>query len=195
MNRTNVMNRHALRIASRWVFFALIAAAGCASTQGADDPTQLSANQEWVERACKAELFDPTGWPRYQYYGVQISVPEPYKQTSTNPNFLYVRTSQGSLLIRRHREARYDFDQYYNAVRPGQVSCAITYGGLPAEVVAWRYAGEFITAIRVPPQWSGDDSDKWLFAVARSRDLSQATMLRHVLRTIAAIPVTEKQEP
>jgi hypothetical protein len=147
----------------------------------------LSANEEWVQRACKAEMFDPSGWPKYQRSGIQISVPPPYKETSVVPDQLFVRTSRGRLNIWRHREARYRFDQVNNVVRPGQVSCSITYGGLPAEVVAWNAKGEFGTAIRVAPQWDGEDSDKWLFAMVTARELSEATMLRHVLRTIVAV--------
>jgi hypothetical protein len=115
-------------------------------------------------------------------------VPAPYKQTSTIPEYpVFVRTPRGTLLVRRHREARYEFDGFYNRVVPGQVSCAINYGRLPAEVVSWHSQGEFLTVIRVAPQWVGDD-DKWLVAIVRSRELSDATMLRHVLRTIAHVP-------
>ena len=69
----------------------------------------------------------------------------------------------------------------------------MTYGGLPAEVVAWNEKGEFGTAIKVAPQWDGDDSDKWLFAMVTSRELAEATMLRHVLRTIVAVPSRESR--
>ena len=168
-------------------------AVGCASTRATGDPEVLTANEAWVQRACRAEMFDTTGWAKYQRSGIQISVPPTHKETSEVPDYLYVRTSRGGLTIWRHRDARYRFDQVNNVVRPGQVTCSITYGGLPAEVVAWNEKGEFGTAIKVAPQWDGDDSDKWLFAMVTSRELAEATMLRHVLRTIVAVPSRESR--
>lgn len=184
------MSRHAPGIPLRVPFktLSLILLAGCAPSRGPEDPAALSANEAWVQNACKAEMFDPTPWPKYEHQGIQISVPAPYRQTSTNPEYpVFVRTPRGTLIVRRHREARYDFDGFYNRVVPGQVTCVINYGGLSADVVSWHSRGEFLTAIRVAPQWIGE-SEQWLVALVRSRELSDATMLRHVLRTITLVP-------
>ena len=166
----------------------VVLAGACAHPREPEDPQALTANQAWVQSACKAEMFDPTDWPRYQHAGVQVAMPGPYKQTSTNPEYpVFIRTPRGTLVVRRHREARYDFDGFYNRVVPGQVSCAITYGHLPAEVISRYSNGEFFTAIRVAPDAIGEQ-DKWLVAIVRSRELSDATMLRRILRTITMVP-------
>lgn len=169
------------------VTWGTMVVSACAPAGQPGDPQALSANQAWVQHACAPDTFDPSAWPTYEYRGIRIAVPAPYKQTSTNPEYLFVRTPRGTMSIWRHREARYEFDALYKQVHPGQVSCTVNYGGLPAEVVAWHDRGAFLTAIRVAPTSIGE-SDRWLIGVVRSRELSDATMLRHVLRTMTLTP-------
>jgi hypothetical protein len=185
------MNRSTVRVivqAQITALLALTVLASCAHPREPADPGAVSANQAWVQRACQAEMFDPSEWPRYQYSGVQIALPAPLKQTSTNPEYpVFVRTSRGTLSVWRHRGAQFVYDQMYNRVVPGQVSCAITYGRLPAEVISRYTGGEFLTAIRVAPASIGE-REKWLLAVVRSKELADATVLRQALRTIAIMP-------
>jgi hypothetical protein len=200
VNRPNVMNRHALRIAPRplayrhpfrlntFSFLALwLALASCARSREPGDPNALSAQETWVQNGCKAEVFDPTGWPKYRLAGFEISVPPPYRAETAVADAFTVRTPFGYLGARRDRNAKYDFESRAFRVRSRQASCFHRYGGFDVEVISSFENGNYSTSILAPPAWTGSDSDKWMIASVSSRSLAEATVLRHALRTMVPV--------
>lgn len=175
-------------------FFALgFALASCARSRAPGDPNALTPQQTWVQNGCKAEVFDPSGWPKYRLAGFEISVPQPYRAETAVPDAFRVRTPFGYLGARRDRNAKYDFESRAFRVRNKQSSCFFRYGGFDAEVISSFENGNYSTWILAPPAWTGNDSDKWMIASVSSRSLAEATILRHALRTLVPVLDTMRE--
>lgn len=203
VNRPNVMNRHALRIAPRWsradrhlfawlgavftVSTCCLALASCARSRIPGDPQAITPDEAWIQNGCNAEVFDPSGWPKYRLAGFEISVPPPYRAETAVTDAFTVRTPFGYLLARRDRNAKYDFESRAFRVRSRQASCFHRYGGFDVEVISSFENGNYSTWILAPPAWTGSDSDKWMIASVSSRSLAEATVLRHALRTLVPV--------
>lgn len=210
VNRPNVMNRHALRIAPRsradrhlflWMS-GVFGLAACSSGQANPEVNVPSSDQAWVASACDAASIDTTGWRRHRLGDITIAVPAEYRFSSPDQYQLVFRGPRGTLVLSLHRDARYSFDAA-NSARRGQNWCNGNLGGNQAEILSWfepfdgirrdTRAGElqigaaYNFVARLPATWGGQDEGKWLFAQVGASRLRDAHVLRDALHTLSVV--------
>lgn len=147
-----------------------------------------SEDQAWVAAACNPVSADVSQWPRYRIGDVTVRVPSRYRASLSEPYTLSFRGQFGSLTVRLHRNARYDFDEL-NVARRGQNWCNGTYSGYKAEVLSWKEGFTYRLVTRWPATWGGQDDGKWLFATLMASRIEDARLLRAALHTIEVAPV------
>ena len=174
----SLMRRHSLRIASRTVVAATLAA--CAPSQEPPEPVSLTADQEWIRTACDPASPDTTGWPRYQLGNVSIAVPPVYRRGRDDGFSLRFRRGTSTLVIMLGRQSAFSLLGYN---RLNQVVCDAHFGGYPAEALSWRGRGEYLAVA----QWErlNEPSDRSAVqAIVRTTRLVDAEALRLALHTI-----------
>ena len=207
VNRTNVMNRHVLRIAPRrsradrrLLLLVGVVAACSSSSQATPELDVPSSDEAWVASACQPASIDTTGWRHYRLGDLTIEVPSEYRPSGApDPYRLVFRGPGGSLMLYMHRSVRDAFDGS-NSPRRGQNWCNGSLGGNRAEILSWfepftgqrrdTRGGELVLGAtynfvaQLPASWGGQDEGKWLFIRIGASRLRDARALRDAVHTI-----------
>ena len=205
VNRSSVMTRHALTIATdsapngvrimrrqaalqldQWVVGPGIAAillisGACSSARSEPETSSPNADQAWVQSVCEPIVPDTTGWRRYELGNVSISVPPQYKRAAfTGYSLRFTRGDNTSLTLALGYESAFHLLGYN---RPGQVGCDTFYGGYETSALSWSGQGEYQSVARWQ-RLNEPDQRPSVQAVIRTRRLSDAIALRAALHTI-----------
>jgi hypothetical protein len=198
VNRSNIMARHALTIATQrsktdclLAVGVVLGLTGCSRGQASPEADVPSAEKAWVAAACTPVAPDFSTWTRSQVGGVTIASPPGYTVLQGDPGVLALRgparRSNLGIQFLRSSEARKTFDSYYYRQQRQRNVCRANLSGYPADVVAWYERGQYGLVAFWEASWGGEDAEKWLMVFLTSSRLEEAIELRAVLRTMRPV--------
>ena len=182
--------RHLDRRGRSLASLALVITA-CASTQKAEEPTSVTADEQWVRSVCDPAPIDSTGWRRHQLRNISISVPSAYQPgRSDGFNIRFIRGS-AALWLRTGRMNEFSLLGFN---QPGQVNCQTDFGAHPGDAVAYRYRGTYFVAVHWPDLNHPDERPSVIASISATR-LQDAQALLLSLHTIQKTTMVAAQVP
>lgn len=163
----------------------------CASTQKAEEPASVTADEQWVRSVCDPASIDSTGWRRHQLRNISISVPSAYRPgRSDGFNMRFNRGSAG-LWLRTGRANDFTLLRFN---QPDQVNCQTDFGAYPGDAVAYRYRGGYFATVHWPDLNDPDERPSVIASISATR-LQDAQALLLSLHTIQRTAIVAAQAP